>query len=500
MARSYPLIVLSTLACSVGWVSAAKAEPSGPALICEALPDAPLCAAGLPQCTLCHESTDPAMPTWNPFGDDLEAALDGDSFDQLEMALAAVSDLDSDGDGFTNDEELEAGTAPGDPASAPAVAMCPDDADLEDLLYRICSYDAQYAYRRLSLDFCGRQPSFEAYEAFSALGPAEQRDAMHETLDSCLQSEFWRGRDGVLWQLAYSKVRPVHSLKAGLDPSPLMQLQIADYDHDLTLFAYTQIDDHDARDVLLADYFARLDGTTYTAAPEPYEDSGLACEEDDECPAGEGCFQNTCGCFVGCSQGVIPERRQGMLTTRWVALYSTMFTAIPRNTAAQAYRAYLGYDIAKQEGLYPVGTPADYDNKGVDDETCAVCHSTLDALTYPFTRFSGFGPQRAQYFPERMEHEFFAHEGPEIANTPEAGALFGQPVADLREWAQVAAASDAFARATVLQYWELTMGERPTAEHTETFATLWHDFRDTHDYRVQAMLHDLIDTEAYGAP
>ena len=189
-----------------------------------------------------------------------------------------------------------------------------------------------------------------------------------------------------------------------------------------------------------------------------------------------------------------------MLTTRWVALYSTMFSAIPRNTAAQAYRAFLGFDIAKQEGLYPVGVPADYDNKGVDEDKCANCHSTLDALTYPFTRFQGFGPRRGQYYPERMEDEFFAHEGPDVANTPEAGALFGQPVADLREWAEVAAASDAFARATVLDYWELTMGDRPTPEQTETFATLWHDFRDDHNYRVQAMLHDLIDTEAYGAP
>lgn len=36
-----------------------------------------------------------------------------------------------------------------------------------------------------------------------------------------------------------------------------------------------------------------------------------------------------------------------MLTTRWFLAKNTMVTPIPRTTAAQAYRAYLGYDIAK---------------------------------------------------------------------------------------------------------------------------------------------------------
>ncbi|MEM6293188.1 MAG: hypothetical protein AAGA54_18075 [Myxococcota bacterium] len=478
----------------------AAAEPGGPALVCEVLPDAPSCAVGLPACTLCHTSTDATMPTWNAYGDALVESLDGAPFDTLPNALAAIAEEDADGDGFSNEEELLRGTLPGDAASAPAVAMCPEDDASDVLLYQICSYDARFAYRRVWLDFCGHQPSFEDYEAFGALDPGAQRDAIHDTLETCLQTPFWRGRDGMVWQLAYPKVRPVHALKAGLDPSPLAQLRMADYDQDLALFAYTQLDDHDARDVVLADYFVDFDGTSYTAVDDIPPDSGLACTEDEECPAGESCYQNTCGCFAGCRQGVVTERRQGLLTTRWTALYSTMFSAMPRNTAAQAYRSFLGFDIAKQEGLFPAGTPADYDNKGVDEETCAVCHSTLDPLSYPFSTYQGFGPFRAMYYPGRMQDDFFAHEGPNIGDTPEAGVLMGQPVADLGEWAQVAAESDAFARTAVLQYWELLLGGPPTPDQTETFANLWQDFASQHDYRVRAMLHDLIDTEAYGAP
>ena len=81
-----------------------------------------------------------------------------------------------------------------------------------------------------------------------------------------------------------------------------------------------------------------------------------------------------------------------MITTAWFFVINTMFTAVPRTTAAQAYRSYLGYDIARSEGLIepPAGTPLiDYDQKGVTEEECAVCHRTLDPLSYAFTRYKG---------------------------------------------------------------------------------------------------------------
>ena len=229
---------------------------------------------------------------------------------------------------------------------------------------------------------------------------------------------------------------------------------------------------------------------------------------------------------------LVPQaRRAGMLTTRWFWVKNTMFTPVPRTTAAQAYRAYLGYDIAKLEGLQPVaGEPVDYDRKGVTAETCAVCHSTLDPLSYPFSRYDGIGggdegeggneedflnPDMemdtefnadgtvngtfANYSSGRLER-FVRQEGPQIVETPEAGLLFGQPVANLLEWAEVAANSEPFARKVVLDYWRLLVGEDPQPGDEAVFTTLAQRLSSEHEYRVERMLRDLIATEAYGAP
>jgi hypothetical protein len=210
-----------------------------------------------------------------------------------------------------------------------------------------------------------------------------------------------------------------------------------------------------------------------------------------------------------------------MLTTRWFLAKNTMFTPVPRTTAAQAYRAYLGYDIAKLEGLQPVaGEPVDYDRKGVTAEQCAVCHSTLDPLSYPFSRYDGIGGGDEEeisdpdmeinldgtvngtfgnYASGRLER-FLRQEGPQIVETPEAGLLFGQPVANLVEWAEVAANSEPFARKVVLDYWRLLVGEDPLPGDEAELTTLAQRLSSEHEYRVERMLRDLIATEAYGAP
>ena len=95
---------------------------------------------------------------------------------------------------------------------------------------------------------------------------------------------------------------------------------------------------------------------------------------------------------------------------------------------------------------------------------------------------------------------FVDNTQPDVDETPEAGYILGEPVSDLVEWAEVAANSDEFAAALVMDYWELLVGERPNALETEQFVTLWQDFATTHAYDVEAMLHDLIDTEAYSVP
>src|SRR6185436_5773529 len=158
-------------------------------------------------------------------------------------------------------------------------------------------------------------------------------------------------------------------------------IPIADYYDDYNLFVYTQIDDHDARDVLLADYFVMREEqggvTVYTRVAELPGIPGQAGLEN-----------------------MSAERRAGLLTTRWNLLYNVMFTALPRTAAAQAYRAFLGFDISKQEGLYPIpDEPIDYDAKCVKAEACAVCHSTLDPLMYPFKNYNGFQGPAAEYNP-----------------------------------------------------------------------------------------------------
>jgi hypothetical protein len=170
------------------------------------------------------------------------------------------------------------------------------------------------------------------------------------------------------------------------------------------------------------------------------------------------------------------------------------------------------------EGLQPVaGEPVDYDLKGVTAEQCAVCHSTLDPLSYPFSRYDGLGGGDEEepameinedgtvniafgnYVAGRMER-FVRLEGPQIAETPEAGLLFGQPVANLVEWAEVAANSEPFARKLVLDYWRLLVGEDPRPDDEPELARLVQRLSTEHEYRVERMLADLIATEAYGAP
>ncbi|MCB9549482.1 MAG: hypothetical protein H6706_27075 [Myxococcales bacterium] len=387
----------------------------------------------------------------------------------LPDALAAVADGDSDGDGFANRAEVEAGTRPADAASRPGVGPAPGCTSANPD-WDVCGYDAPYAFRKLHLDVCGASPTFEALTAFRALGPDAQRAALGEALDACLATPFWQGRDGVLWQLGHAKIRPLQAVKSGLGAGPV---PLANYDDDYGLFVWTQSGDRDAREVLTADYYVevRENPTRYRLVTAR---------------AGQNAGTN---------------HRAGMLTTRWFAVINTMFTPVNRTAAAQAYRAYLGLDIARSEGLIEPEAPlVDYDDKGVEAEACAVCHRTLDPLTYPFTRYHGItGVSTGAYDRARMTR-FGPEEGARIREVPEAGFIFGEPVADLVAWARVAADSEAFARATVADYWRLLVGHDPTDAEAEAFDGLVDRFRGEHAYQVERMLHDLIALEAYGAP
>jgi len=332
----------------------------------------------------------------------------------------------------------------------------------------------ELALRRLTLDSCGRSPSAEE----RAQGTSEA--GLKAVLDGCLRSEHWIGRDGVLWSLAHPKIRPLQAIKSGDDAG---SIPLADYEDDYNLFVYTHFGDRDVREVLTASYVVRRrdePSTEYTAVQ-----SGVLEE------LGRG---------LRVAQLVQPTRRAGMLTTRWNLASNTMFTALPRTTAAQAYRAFLGYELANYEGLFPVaGEPVDYDAKDVKPAACAVCHSTLDPMTYPFAHYNGIGGGTPGALPYSYEFErperFQATDGPIVGDTPEYGVLMGQPVADLVEWARVAADSEAFARATAADLWRHFL-KRP-AEGAE-FEEVWRRLVEVHDYRVDAMVWDIVRTEAYG--
>lgn len=389
---------------------------------------------------------------------------DADYAANLSAALDAAASIDGDGDGFTNADEITAGTLPGDDRSFPNVSGCPPFARNPD--YDVCFYDAKYTFKKIRLDFCGKSPTFAEVESF--LGEADPMAALDRELDACLDSEFWLGKNGQLWQLAHRKIRPLQAIKEGEERGTI---PLADYYDDYALFVYANIDDHDVRDLLTANYFVRRSGTSYTIGN----------------PGGD--------------QSVAQNRRAGMLTTRWNLVYNVMFTALPRTAAAQAYRSFLGVDIARLEGLHPIaGEPVDYDAKGVNDQdTCRNCHSTLDPLSYPFKNYHGLTGSVGSYDSNRIQDDF-RDEGPNITQMPEAGFILGQPVANLMEWGQVASNSDEFASATVMDYWHLLMGRAPLASELAEVEKLWRDLKTTHGYSVEKMLHALIKTEAYGVP
>lgn len=467
-------------------VARSDAQPPGPQAFCEVYPSAPACVSGEVSCSTCHV----APPSLNPYGLDVQAELAPgqerplhvDTFSaELGAALVAVEGKDSDGDGFSNLAEIEAGSAPSDASSTPDGGGCVDTKPEDG--WDVCGYDADHAFKRVHLDFCGQSPTLAQREAFRA---AEDRhQALHDALSACLESEAWRGIDGRLWNLANRKINPQQAVKTGRDSGPI---PLADYDDDYAYFVWTQSGDRDARLVLT--------GKTFVSAR--YEGGRTVYEEWDRSPTEDLDLRG-----YDAYQAVRRSRRAGLLTHRWFLMSNTMFTAVPRTTAAQAYRAFLGYDIARLEGLEPVANePQDYDSKGVGAEGCAVCHSTLDPLTYPFSRYEGIGGGNAEsysYAADRL-YGFVDVDGPRVVDTPEQGVLFGQPVADLVEWAAVAADSDAFRRATVRDYWRLLFAEEPRATEQAEYGALVRAFGDTHGYVVEAMLHDLIDTEAYGAP
>ncbi|MDP2344045.1 MAG: hypothetical protein Q8O67_24020 [Deltaproteobacteria bacterium] len=443
------------------------AKPVGPRLACAHYPDAPMCRGAVVACTQCHV----APPDLNAYGSDVFAALEADSLvyeDDLGTALLNVEGNDSDGDGLTNLEEILLGTRPGDPASF-FVAPAPPSGE-PNPTFDVGNYDEAFAYRRLLIAYCARSPTFEEREAFAAA--ADKRALRHSTLDACLTSTYWTGEG--LQRLADKRIRPLQAINIdGVIP-------LADYGWDYRLFVHALTGDRDARDLLLASY--HID-------PSGQRVEGVIAGDGDQQVGG---------------QPVPVDKRAGMITSQWFLMVHTMFSELPRTTAAQAYRAYLGQDIARSEGLLPVeGEPKDIDNKGVDDQdTCIYCHATLDPLSYAFAHYNGIGGSggngafdvgRPSWQPSEVEAV--------LLDVP----LGDTAAAGVTEWARIAADSAQFKQNLAQMFMAHALGRAPLPDDLDDLQGLADGFDQSvesggDNYRAVALIHRLIDTNAFGVP
>lgn len=517
----------------------AQGLPAAAEGFCDIYPDSPHCESGPVNCTFCHT----AAPTLNTFGNCVKDAVQGNLVADLPNALGEIEDQDCDSDSFITIDEIMSGTDPGNPndkpkdpaqPSHPVPADSCEDRSMESE-WDLCGYDPVFTFKRIHLDFCGASPTYAEWKSFKSLSKSAQMSELDQVLAKCMQTAFWRGPDGFIWKIGHEKITPLQTIKSGVDAGPIA---LGDYDDDYHLFVYHHIDGADVRGLLTAQYFVMREGLSYTTVnevPLHPEAAGVVA---------------LVGSLNSDTQQFIPQdKRAGMLTTLWFAVNNTMFTSLPRTTAAQAMRSYLGLDIAKSEGLIKPNDPSfvlqDFDNKGVTDKECAFCHEVLDAASYPFTKYNGlsfnvpgngdvdigsvFDPESdaginipgfipdfliqafinnskilypGMYKTRRMEilSEVNADTEPDLNDTPEAGFILGQPVDNLVEWAAVAANSDAFAKQVVRDYWDRIVKRPENGKFAKEFDDLWQSLKAEDQYRVDAMLRRLIKTEAYGAP
>ena len=454
----------------VGVSTTAEARPSGPQGFCEAYPESPDCLGRFATCSVCHTSTDP--PAWNAYGASLFGGLAGQDFDAgLSAAMRAVEDLDADGDGETNLDEILVGTNPG---NAESLWLPVPEIEGENPWYALGSYDVAVAYRRAMVLYCGHSPGYEELHELEALEPDDQRERLHQALSMCLDAEYWRTTG--LRELADPRIKPIFAVGADTDVDfDGERLVLADYHWDYRLWRYVLTDDRDIRELLTAQYHVEDDGA-----------GGLVSVQGPIPPID--------GFNVG-GQPLPPQFRAGMLTTQWFLMSNTMFSGIPRTTAAQAYRAFLGMDISKDEGIFPFADElVDIDDKGVAAPVCAQCHSTLDPLSYAFSYYHGIADEYTGiYDPERPGY-FIEDWDPTLQS-----AIFGQPVDSVVEWGQVASESIYFQRTIAGMFFTHALGRDPGPGEYEELEAIITAIPDD-GYSANRIIHRIVDTDAFGAP
>ncbi len=470
--------------------------------MCDAYPTSLTCAGRVPTCALCHTSTG-AAPDWNPFGYAVMGALaDGAGYDgsdagfraALPAALHRIEGDDDDDDGVSSLEELLLGTFPGDVDDvirAPSPPQGPPNP-----VYAVGEWDPLFAFTRVAAAYCGASPTYEEKQAFRGLPRDAQRRSVHAKLDRCLRSEHWRNAE--LPSLADDRIRPV----------PRFEQWRWDY----RLWRYANLPPCDvgddacgdtaprsARDLLRGTYHVRerVRGQLVRDPDNGAATATQACVDHSGCGFDEECGGGLCRVIGGGQPLQDESRRAGMVTTTWFHFVNTMFSALPRTTAAAAYRAYLGHDLARQEGLMAIpDEPADVDNKGVDGIGCQECHMHLDAAAYAFASYRGIEAGGASsYAADRPAARGLW--GPTAE--PRQAFFFDVPVNDLVDWATHAADSEAFARHHTLTFFRHAVGREPRAEELEELAGVWRALDDD-SFQTPAMLHRLIDTRAFGAP
>ena len=440
-------VTLVGLSCEI-----AIARPENGEDFCDVYQESPHCANQKLECNFCHNSGPPAL---NSYGKDIKLRQNGILLD-LSAALSAIEDIDSDEDSHTNLEEIVQGTLPGDANDVPEMGS-------EGYIY-----SQELAYRKVKAIYCGAPASYSELQKFES--SSNQKNLVHAAVEECLATDYWKNE--ALQRLADEKIIPRQSV-GSMDAS----VKIGEYDWDYRLFSHIMTGDRDVRELLTADYHIDENGNIVNGTIPRTER-----------------FQLGERIVIAGGQPLQPEMRAGMITTQWFVARNNMFALLPMNTAAQAYRAYLGKDIAKGEGLVPVpGEPRDVDDKGTDQAECAVCHSTLDPLAYPFSAYKSIEISVELVIGNPIG-TYDENRTPWVTE----GSLLGQPVSNLVEWANVAKESVEFKQKVALDLYFQALNRGPeNQKEQEEFDKCWLAM-PSHGYSANKLIHCIVDTVAFG--
>jgi len=421
-------------------------------------------------CKICHIQNG---PTLNPYGNDLIQNLmtqpqynKGNIEKFIVSSITGTYDKDSDADGVSNKVEISAGSLPGDSNSK------------LDSSSRTPIYSPELAFQRVAVLYCGTRASYG--EKINFEKSSDKSRSLHSKLQSCLESNWWK--KSALRKLADPRIKPMKAL--GLDGS----IVLADYEWDYRLFSYVLSGDRDFRDLLLADYHIDESGVKVfeTIPPSLFPRSSQI---------------NNLGPFIvlGTGQPLERDKRLGMITSQWFLTTNTMFSKIPRTTAAQALRAYLGLDLAKSEGMHPIqGEPRDLDQKGVKQAECAFCHATLDPLSYTLSNYRGIETDFTLIFSYLLQNRTPSGTYDQNrTNFESQGSILGQKVTTPSEWATVAANSIEFRRNILNMFFEYSIGKKPQKDRGQSeFDKILSEIPSM-NFQAEKIIHALIDTTSF---